>query len=639
MSIFKFIKNLSKRAFKVLFFISVLIVVFNLFISFTRDNSGQERQVSGTEYYRQQIYQSIDEAKADPDPVKKIAAAAYQFSVCMFIGEGCSKNAKNEPPAFNKSIMGFVSNMVAVPFANPPASGAYYVYDSFKNAGFIPRAYAAEGVGFASLKPFSEIWKVFRNVTYLILVVILISIGFMIMFRMKLNPQTVISIENSLPKIVISLILITFSFAIAGFLIDMMYILIALSISVLSGNGSTQFFSAAQFQNKYLTANFTVLEQSLFPKDFMILNSINDLSSKIPTPIKFLVPQLFALDALHILPIREMFNLITLGFNLYLILPGIIKAMTYGFGVLASLVFGVGVIMNIFGSSGILTLFNNITGQALTFGGSFGQLPGAAIGLIVVIAVGFLALIVGPPLILGLLILFTVLLLFFRIFFMLLAAYIKILLFIIFAPIFMLFEAIPGRNAFAFWFKNIVAELLTFPITIILLITGYLIVNNLSIGATVGALNRNITTPTFWTPPFLTGINPTAFLFIVGMGIIFSIPTIVKMIKELMGVKGIPGLSLGPGLFFAGGAATTAFRTGILGAPSLLHGLPYAWQQRLRGAPGGIGKLVGGVLGPSSSELYESMGKAAGQAVSSSLGGAGTGTGGAGGAGGGDSTS
>ena len=56
-----------------------------------------------------------------------------------------------------------------------------------------------------------------------IIFLVLIFIGFMIMFRMQINPQTIISIENALPRIVITMILITFSFPLAGFLIDLLF--------------------------------------------------------------------------------------------------------------------------------------------------------------------------------------------------------------------------------------------------------------------------------------------------------------------------------------------------------------------------------------------------------------------------------
>jgi len=57
------------------------------------------------------------------------------------------------------------------------------------------------------------------------------------MLRMKINPQTVISVQNSIPKIITTLILITFSYAIAGLLIDSMYLFQAITIKLLFSTG------------------------------------------------------------------------------------------------------------------------------------------------------------------------------------------------------------------------------------------------------------------------------------------------------------------------------------------------------------------------------------------------------------------
>jgi len=45
------------------------------------------------------------------------------------------------------------------------------------------------------------------------------------MFRVKLDPKTVVTIESAIPRIVIGIILVTFSYAIAGFLIDLMWVI------------------------------------------------------------------------------------------------------------------------------------------------------------------------------------------------------------------------------------------------------------------------------------------------------------------------------------------------------------------------------------------------------------------------------
>jgi len=66
----------------------------------------------------------------------------------------------------------------------------------------------------------SNIWAKFRDLAYLFFVVVMIVIGFMIMFRSKLGGQTLVTLGNTIPNVIIGLILVTFSFAIAGLIID-----------------------------------------------------------------------------------------------------------------------------------------------------------------------------------------------------------------------------------------------------------------------------------------------------------------------------------------------------------------------------------------------------------------------------------
>lgn len=133
----------------------------------------------------------------------------------------------------NYTATGILGNYMASIYGNPPASFAWYMQDALLNAGLIKPAYA-QGIGFSGLSPLLPLWKASRNIAYTILIVVMVAIGFMIIFRMKLDPKTVISVQAALPKIIITLLLITFSYAIAGFLIDLMYVSIAVLVSILS---------------------------------------------------------------------------------------------------------------------------------------------------------------------------------------------------------------------------------------------------------------------------------------------------------------------------------------------------------------------------------------------------------------------
>jgi len=82
-----------------------------------------------------------------------------------------------------------------------------------------------------------SLWNRTLNLSYVAFVIIMIISGFMIMYRHKLGGQTMVTIGNVLPGVVTALILATFSFAIAGLVIDMGGILTGLAAFIL-GEGA-----------------------------------------------------------------------------------------------------------------------------------------------------------------------------------------------------------------------------------------------------------------------------------------------------------------------------------------------------------------------------------------------------------------
>lgn len=111
-----------------------------------------------------------------------------------------------------------IGNLTAYLY-NKPASSVEYIADLGSNLGLVKTSYA-QGLGFTAFSPILTIWKIFRNIAYMVFIIIFIIIGFMIMFRKKIDPRTVVTVQEALPRIIITLILVTFSYAIAGFFID-----------------------------------------------------------------------------------------------------------------------------------------------------------------------------------------------------------------------------------------------------------------------------------------------------------------------------------------------------------------------------------------------------------------------------------
>jgi hypothetical protein len=102
-------------------------------------------------------------------------------------------------------------------------SGIGYTKNLLQKFSLVSEVHA-QGIGYTGLTWVQKYWTGFRDISYALLVIIIIVFAFMIMFRVKLSPQTVISVQSALPKVIIAMILVTFSYAIAGFAVDLMYV-------------------------------------------------------------------------------------------------------------------------------------------------------------------------------------------------------------------------------------------------------------------------------------------------------------------------------------------------------------------------------------------------------------------------------
>lgn len=503
---------------KVLIVLTIYIAIISIFSGVFEKNKVSLSFEANEQVNRERFYKLIQRYESDATADTKWMVNVYKGSLCVFIGEACGEATVKDKP--QKGILTFMTDNMLLVFTRPPASGIGWAKESLAQSGFIPKteaAFGAQGIGFTAMQPFMGLWKIFRDFSYMLLVLILISIGFMIMFRMKLNPQTVISVESALPKIVISLLLITFSFAIAGFLIDLMYVVIAILINVMSGPESAPYYDPDVRKNFYFNGTGFTIFESMFPTETSdawsgvghLTKVGNALIDILGEPAKTIVRTISGLF---------------LGLNLF-------KITWSTFGHVAG-------------------MFGNIA--AGTF--SAGNIPTGFFGLILQVVTFIIGAFFGsqllPQLVVGILILVTMIFLAFRIFFMLLRSYIQILLLVVFAPLILLFEAVPGKSAFGFWFKMLFVELLTFPITIAIFTLGYIIVNRLP--------DKTV----LWAPPMTAGFDADAFLVVVGMTLIFTLPDLVKTTKAFLGVKeGLPiGLNLGT---FFGGAATGA--GGVMG--------------------------------------------------------------------------
>ena len=303
----------------------------------------------------------------------------------------------------------------------------------------------------------------------------MIIIGFMVIFRMKIDPKTVITVQAAIPRIVITLLLITLSYPIVGFFVDLMYLTMSIVINLMVSAAGGQIAGAnlTNLQSKYLTSTLGDLFGAVYWPSLSILWKFRDV----------FLGSLLASPAIY-----------------FLIIPGTVLAP---------------------------------------------YIAGAAAALPIVIIVIIL---------LGLL--FT----FIRLALLLLNSYIQLLISLILGPIFLLMEAIPGRNAFSEWILNIIANLVVFPATAMIILFAVFLSSTQAAGSVS------------WSPPFIgiSGASGNLFNTFLGLGVIFLAPTLVAQIKKQFHPK--PVLPISAGTVFA--PATGGVQT-LMGAGSSYYYMQY----------------------------------------------------------------
>ena len=227
-----------------------------------------------------------EQVSKKPEASTGVMPSVTNSLTTMIIGPVSGVGGESYRPG---GAIGGIANLIAVMYANPPVSSVEYFADLGRNLGIVKSAYAQTGVGFRGLQPILPLWKAFRNIAYLFFTIVFVIMGFAIMFRVKLNPQTVISVQNAIPRVVIALILVTFSYAIAGLLIDLIYILISLLISVL---GTTGYLDNAKAQKVYLNASILTLLGAFLTRGSAVAKEVSNIlnpATWLPETIKEII--------------------------------------------------------------------------------------------------------------------------------------------------------------------------------------------------------------------------------------------------------------------------------------------------------------------------------------------------------------
>jgi len=180
-------------------------------------------------------------------------------NACIW-GAGCTDDP-NHPFGYKNSALAGVTSAIAFLYGNEPASSYAFAVDMGTSLGFIHPAYA-QGTGYKGFLPLLPLWKALRNIAYGVIAIIMIVVGFMVMLRKKIDPKTVVTVQNSIPRIVITLILVAFSYAIVGLMIDLMYLSMLLIMNMLVKAGGLD----PSTVGGYLTGGFPKVAGSFFLK-------------------------------------------------------------------------------------------------------------------------------------------------------------------------------------------------------------------------------------------------------------------------------------------------------------------------------------------------------------------------------------
>lgn len=563
--VFVVAKNWFTKLSKIVFVIGILIFVINLFYILSKPASSQPngKQTTLLELRQEELYRLFEHEQFKSDEGQVTVWAIKNF-LCGIVGEACGDTLAEARANDSLGAVGAFAGLAVKPIAYPPASGFYEVQTTLANAGFIPKTYAAEGIGFAQLKPYRNFWLLSRNIAFMLLVLVTVIIGFMIMFRTQINAQLVISIENALPRIVVVMILIPLSFAIAGFLVDLMYVLIALSINMLSelNVGHLTPDNANNVVNKYTDAWFS----DLWPFG---VNGYGDI---------YEAGHAFA----RIFPaeVSNGIKVLLSGLVIRGIADGLIDAgrRTGARTQAGRLVRG-----TVNRGRGIINILQALAGSLPIAEG----IANASVWVIILLIGLYLTKYV-PGIVLGIVIFATIFIFLWKTLLLILTTYINVLLLIVFSPLIIILDIFPGQGNFGNWMKRLSVELFTFPLVVILTLFGHAIIET-----------HNVVGDSF-RPPFLSGFSPNDFGVVIGLAVILLIPQLVPKIKEKLGVKPF-GVNWQEAFFGAAGKVVGAagayyLAGGTLGAGFLRlpTGNAHQLQAKIQSYKGMADKLSGG---------------------------------------------
>ncbi len=319
----------------------------------------------------------------------------------------------------------------------PPASGVSYLAQTVSDFGIVKNSFAqdcerglgagcirvSKASGFGALQPVQKLWISVRNLTFILFVLVFVLIGIGIMLRVKIDPKAVMTLQNQLPKIVVALVLISFSYAIVGLVIDGMWLTTYAGINVITTadnpagpecNPDAQSLREKSYRN---ILNYPVAFTSdIFDPDCERATGIGDLSQKVGIAIGTVLDD----------TLRAIINPSNGDCNPGAIIPG---GEDFNWNACAASAFAT-----------IVYIIASVLGTLIAF-------------VAMVIAL-------------------------FRLWFTLLKAYAYIIIYTITAPLWIMLGLLPNSSlGFGRWIKTVFANLIIFPLAAFVIITAKIILD------------------------------------------------------------------------------------------------------------------------------------------------------------------
>ncbi len=420
------------------------------------------------------------------------------------------------PPADGQPQLGGLLGIAPGMFAQiytPPASSLDYVRYLSNNFGVVEPAHAQVN-GFEALQPIQNIWIAVRNLSYLIFVIIFVIIGLAIMLRVKIDPRTVMTIQNQIPRVIISILLITFSYAIVGLMIDIMWLSTYTGINLIT-QANPVITNPLGCTNETLQKRAS---QGLVNTPFSYGDSLLEQEVDVPIPVTGGTGGIECDDGVW-----------GTSWNVSIAMGGIV---------------GNTLVKAVTGNTGEIecnwgTYFKDvpiIKWFTPAYWSGEQDPPGkdnSCVSYVISTTLSFLTTIIAV-LIVACIILFML----FRIWFVLLKAYVMIILYAISGPLWIIMGLLPARDregkpylGFGKWFRRIFANLAIFPATALLLTTAAILMN---------AFNNNAAVNNF-VPPLVGNPNMQYFGTLLAFGLLLATPGLLEIIKESVHASGQQG--------------------------------------------------------------------------------------------------